>query len=516
MGRTFGANHDPVVADLTGPYGRIHGQLSTVLLHVHPAAFTKAHTMPFQSLKLLFYVTAAAFETLLLHLGVSLISIVFAGTATLSWPILLVICLLAALTTMRFAAIDDSDAGRSRGLSLIIAAVVVAYGAKLQAGGGWSLFAGWSALAPFSDLDSNQPLGGPALLMVCLAVWWRGMMLLDHDHSTLLVVLQRGLLGLVLLVLLLTPVSVINLGAPPWGQLLALEAMLVVGAGLASLTLARIAHEAQGRSARGAWHWLRSSLGTTIALMVVGTLLLSLVSNSATSVVRMVVSALGMLAALIFAPLAFLLTQLWQIIRPKRATLVLPMPSSSSLPELAGQSPTGDTVPQLLYFVAILLTAALYLLPLLALIVLVVLYRRQRPKPIVEDGEVHESLWSWQGVKADLLSLLDGLRPKPQAGLREVLARLRADDPAQRIRRRYVELLLVGEAAQRERLPQQTPLEHEAALAAALPGAKGDVHALTLAYDQARYAPDSIAAADLAAAERAWSTIQAQANKENR
>ncbi len=472
--------------------------------------------MAFQPLKLLFYLIAAAFETLLLHLGASLISIAFAGAATLSWPVLLVIALLAAWTTLRFASIDDSNAGRSRPISLILAAVVVVYGAKLQAGGGWSLFGGWSVLAPFGALDSNQSLGAPALVIVCLAAWWRGMVLLDHDHSTLLVVLQRGLLGLVLLVLLLTPVSVTNLGAPPWGQLLALEAMLVVGSGLASLALARIASEAQAQSTRGAWHWLRSSLGTTLALMVVGTLLLSLVSNSATSVVRAVAAAIGALAALIAAPLVFLVAQLWHLIRPESRTIVLPMPSSSSVPGIEGQFPNGDTSPQLLDFVAILVTAALYVLPLLALIVLIILFRRQQRKPIVEDGELHESLWSWQGVKADLLSLLNGLRPKPQTSLRDVLARLRADDPVQRIRRRYVELLLVGEAAQRERLPQQTPLEHETALAAVLPGAKGDLHALTLAYDRARYAPDLIDAADAVAADRAWSTIQAQANKENR
>ena len=162
------------------------------------------------------------------------------------------------------------------------------------------------------------------------------------------------------------------------------------------------------------------------------------------------------------------------------------------------------------------MTAVLYLLPLVALIALIILYRRQQRKPITEDGEVHESLWSWQGVRADLLSLLNGLRPKPQVSLRDVLSRLRSDDPVQRIRRRYVELLLVGEAAQRERKPQQTPLEHEAALATAVSGAKGDVHALTLAYDRARYAPDLVDAADAAAADQAWSTIQAQANKENR
>jgi hypothetical protein len=78
-----------------------------------------------------------------------------------------------------------------------------------------------------------------------------------------------------------------------------------------------------------------------------------------------------------------------------------------------------------------------------------------------------------------------------------------------------VELLLLGEAAERPRQPQQTPLEYAPIVGVLAPGAASNLATLTDAYDQARYAPDTITPADADAADAAWAAIQAQSSKEN-
>ncbi len=477
---------------------------------------SKVHAMSLQPLKLLFFVTAAALETSLLHLVASLLSVAFAGYASVSWPVLLFVCLVAAWTTVRFEPLNGVAGGMTRPVTLLIAALVVGYAVKLQAGGGFSLFSGWSLLLPFGPSLARSALGVPVLVLLCLAAWWRGMVLVDHDHGTLLATLQRGVLGVVVLALVLTPVSVVNLGAPPWGQLLAFQAVMTVGLGLVSLSLARIVGESDSRSTRSAWHWLRSSIGTAFAILIVGTLLLSLVSDPATTLLRTVVAVLGVLAAIIFAPLVALLIELWQMVGLQGSDVVLPLPSASGAPS-SSAAPTPEEVPPQFFDLLIsLLTAVLYLLPLAGLIAVIVLLRRRRQSAVAQDDALHESLWSWRDVRSDLLGLLKGLRlrEKPPR-LRDALAKLRSDDPAQRIRRRYIQLLLLGERAQRERLPQHTPLEHEVVLSGVV-SAGEELHTLTALYDRARYAPDTIDPTNAVSADTAWAAIETQATKENR
>lgn len=472
--------------------------------------------MSLQPLKLLFYVTAAALETSLLHLGASLLSVAFAGYASVSWPALLALCLLAAWTTARFEPVEGVGGGTTRPVTLLIAALAVSYTVKVQAGGGVSLLSGWDAVLPFATSDARSALGVPALVLLCLGVWWRGMLLIDHDHGSLLATLQRGVLSVVVLTLIITPGSRVNLGAPPWGEVLAFQSIMTVGFGLISLSLARITSEPNSRLGRGAWHWFRSSLGTTLAILVVGTLLLSLVADPATSALRTVVLVVGAFAAIIFAPLAVWLIELLRAFWAQGRNVILPVPQASDVVSASPAPSPDEQTQQLVELFVGLLTALVYLLPLAALIGLIVLLRRRRRAPGEHDDALHESLWSWRDISADLLGLIKGLRQAGAApGLRDSLRRLRVDDPVQRIRRRYIQLLLLGETGQRERLPHQTPLEHEPALASIV-SASAQLHTLTTLYDRARYAPDTVDPADAVAADSAWSAIKTtSATKEN-
>ncbi|HEX6288156.1 MAG TPA: DUF4129 domain-containing protein [Herpetosiphonaceae bacterium] len=473
--------------------------------------------MPFQPLKLLLYLTAAALEVLLLHLGVTLLALAFQRTPSLSWPILFLACLIAAWTMLRFETAQDEPGGWVSRPTLVVCALTMAYAVKVQAGGGWSLLGGWGRLWPFGA-GSPDTLSLFGLLMVSLWSWWRGMGLVDYDHARVLAVLQRGVLVLVLLTILVTPLSAVNLGAPPWGPRLAVEALIVVGLGLFGLSLARIVDEQEAGQVGGGWYWLRSSLLASVGVLLLGTLLLTLVSSTATEALRTVVAVIVGVFALVMAPLVWLIAQVWLWLKAQLQRSMAesgPSPSPSPSADLLPQTPS-DLQIQIVQALQVALSLLLYLLPLVVLILLIMTMRRQRHSRRTADGVLHESLWSWQRLGADLLDLLQGLRLPPRThGLRDALARLRPDDPAERIRRRYVELLLMGERAERSRQPQQTPLEYSPVLAPLVPSAADELQHLTDVYDRARYAPDTITAADVAAADAAWAAIQAQSPKEN-
>ncbi len=471
--------------------------------------------MSLQPLKLLFLFIAAAFEVSLLHLGGSLIAITAVGSTNLSWLMLLGVCLVAAWSTARFSNSEDDGGLLTRPWLLLLAVCTISYAVKVQAGGGLSVISGWGVLSPWASESQNLALGSPVLFFVCLLVWWRGMVILDHDHGSLLGVLQKGVLGLVLLSMIATLSSNVNLGEAPWGGVLALEAVLTIALGLFSLSLAGIIVQVERQGGAGGWHALRSSLFLAIVVLVVGMLLLSIFSDTATLAVRVAVSLVVGFIALLFAPLASLFFQLATWITNGRVVQFVPS-GSSGMSELLEQEAPSDQTLQLMELLVSALNLMLYLAPLLALIVLILVTSRRRKVRVIADGELHESLWSWQAVGTDLLSLLNGLRSTPRtAGLRDALARLRADDPVQRIRRRYIQLLLLGEAAKQQRKPQQTPLEHEISLGTVVPAAD-TIHALTTVYDRARYAPNTISSADAETADNAWATIEAEATKENR
>jgi hypothetical protein len=486
--------------------------------HVGPSRYAAltAIWMMLNPLKLLFFVVTAALEVTLLHFGASLITLAFLGVPALNWFALLLACLVAAWATGRFMQLSEDDEERWINRPLAIVCVLTSlYTLKIQAGGGWNPFVGWSLLWPFSEqgLNTFALLG---LLFVQLWAWWRGMALIDHDHGAVVQALQNGVLTLVLLAIVITPLTQVNLGAPPWGPLLASEAVGVIIFGLLSLSLARIVVDEESRP-ENSWRWFRSSLISALGIVIVGLALLTLVSDAATLAIRSIVVTVVEAVALLMSPLAGLLLRGWAWLvanfgRDVTDPLASPAPSGLSA---AYPAPISETEGMIMRVLFTALSLALYVLPLLALLLAIVLLRRQRRATPALDGAVHESLWSRQTLADDLRGLMSGLHLPGAQRLRDALARLRGADPVGRIRRRYVQALLLGEAAGHTRQPPQTPLEYEDELASVAPAAEPAWQTLTELYDRARYAPETIQAADAEAMDAAWAAIQAQ-SKENR
>lgn len=468
--------------------------------------------MMLNPLKLLFLIVTAALEVTLLHFGASLLTLAFAGVPALNWFVLLLTCLLAAWTTTRFMVLRDDEG--ARGISRPLAGIfllTMLYTLKIQAGAGWSPLGGWALLWPYAANGLNLfDLVG--LLFVQLWAWWRGMALIDHDHGAVVSVLQTGVVALVILTLVLTPLMSINLGEPPWSQLLATEAVGVILFGLLSLSLGRIVLDEETRP-ENAWRWFRSSLVSTIGIVLIGLLLLTLVSDAATLMLRSIVFAIIQTVALIVSPLAGLL-RYWLLLSTGAEPVDMERLRRPSLLAEGYPGPDSGMQGQLIRTLFVALSVLLYLLPVIALLLAILLLQRRRRNAPSLDGALHESLWSGRALVSDLRGLLSGLRlPQPQR-LRGALARLGGNDPVGRIRRRYVQALLLGEAAGHERRPPQTPLEYEGELADVMPSAERAWQTLTDLYDRARYAPETIQVADADAMDAAWATLQS--SKENR
>ena len=145
------------------------------------------------------------------------------------------------------------------------------------------------------------------------------------------------------------------------------------------------------------------------------------------------------------------------------------------------------------------------------------LLARRRSRRTGGADEERESLWEWGNLASDLRGLLAQLNPARRAeGLRDALARLRGSDPASRIRRSYIRLLLLGQERGQSRAAPETPREYASAAGALLPGANQPIDTLTESYERARYHPASATAADAATAERAWTAIEQADKSQNR
>jgi len=458
------------------------------------------------ALRVAFVVCFAALQTTLLHLAASMLLVALGGGPNISWPALLLTALVAAWAVQRWEPSDGRESFARRPTLLSCAATVL-FAAKIHLGGGWSPLAGWLTLWPQAP-GSPDALFLLAALIASLWAWWRGMALPDSDHSDVVAALQNGVLFLVLLAMVVTPLSAVNLGAPPWGALFAIEGVSAIFFGLLALALARV-EAIDGDVPASRWRLARSGLLAAAGLVAAGVLGLALVSSAATAAVRRAIFVIATGLAFILSPLAEALYRLILFLRSRSGAEPPSTPIASAVPQASEPPAVPDGLDvRLLELLLSILGGLLYMLPLLALVLLIVLLQRRRRNSTDASGAQHESLWSWRSFAADLRGVFAGFGARRGAGLREALARLRGDDPARRIRRRYVEALLLGEEAQRERSPHQTPLEFEPQLSSAIPAAGAEVATLTESYDRARYAPQTIQPADADTADAAWEAIR--------
>jgi hypothetical protein len=256
--------------------------------------------------------------------------------------------------------------------------------------------------------------------------------------------------------------------------------------------------------------------GAIAGVLGLGILLGALFGRDIALIVRTLWQTLVLIIALILSPLVWLISTLLEAVL-SATHLDQWLQKFVQMPPIRidAAPPAGEVLAIFPIWLQTVIRIFFALLPILLVLGLLLLARNRARRRVGVDEE-RESLWSWAGLVDDLRGLLAGRRgSKQDGGLRAVLAALRGGDPASRVRRSYIRLLLLGEAHAHPRPAPQTPHEYAPAAGAMLPAAVQPVDALTEAYERARYNPNVVTPADADAAERAWAAIE-QADKHSK
>lgn len=160
--------------------------------------------------------------------------------------------------------------------------------------------------------------------------------------------------------------------------------------------------------------------------------------------------------------------------------------------------PVGEVVPQMLSAEAILALKWVFF-AVVAIVVIFFLvravFRNWSARKEAEIEEIHESLWSWQGFKADLRLFFSIIRRRLERRKKKLLpARLvpgwyRGEDAQGRlgIREIYQHLLWMASSAGITRLGHETPDEYARRLERAVPEGSESIGELTSLYIGVRY-----------------------------
>jgi hypothetical protein len=398
--------------------------------------------------------------------------------------------------------------------ALLAAAVVVAVWAiKVAVGAGVGLLTGWDAVfgTLFAPANAAPALSGGLAyltLLIVLYAFRRGTRLLDHDSVSLRLLFARAAVGL----LFILGIGLLAMGRPSEVRATLTTVMLLTffAVGLLAIALAAAAEEHDTQLNRLGWRGLLTLLGAIALILVLGLLFASLFGADAARSLRVIAQGFFLVLLLLVLPLLLIMEGLIEwIARMINLGDYLRILEQNQLQRGQQQNQVNDLLGVFPPWVQTVLQIFLALLPILIIVALYLLARR-RHRRAPDRNEERESLWSWSGLMTDLSDLLAGLRRAPHdEGLRAALARLRAADPASRIRRSYIRLLLAGEAHERPRAAPQTPRAYAPDAAAVLPAAQHPIAALTEMYERARYHPSSATPLDADTAERAWDTIDA-------
>ena len=379
---------------------------------------------------------------------------------------------------------------------------------KGQVVGDWGLLGDWGQ-ALGAIFSASQRRSGIAYLSLLLSLYcfWRGTRLTMHDRVSI----HRLFRTIAFSVLIIGGIGAFIIGRDVFKAARAsTEVLIFFAIGLFTLALGSTTEDQDVGLRHLGWRGV-GILGGAIALVLaVGSLIGSLFGEGVAQVIRTLWQAVVVVVVLMLAPLIWLFAKLLEaLIDFRNLDRMLRQLAQQLQPGVPDQPPlAGDIFGIFPPWVQTALRIFFALLPILLILGLLLLARRRARLRAGADEE-RESLWSWDGLAEDLRGLLAGLRgPQRPGGLRAALAALRGGDPASRVRRSYIRLLLLGEAHERPRAAPQTPHEYAPAAGALFPAVAQPVDALTEAYERARYNPNGITAADADAAERAWAAIE--------
>jgi hypothetical protein len=394
----------------------------------------------------------------------------------------------------------------------------------------------WSASGYASLDDVASAFGGSALgprvigaFGLAVAIWWRASSAgqsqesLDDVESRLR--LAVGALAFLFVVNALAGSD----HAAPSGPMIA-ATLVVVGAGLVGLPLARLVHLDRGAVGRDVAasginrQWLVMLLAT-VALLLAFAIVLALVLTfqRIDKLTRLVGgpldTLLGWIVYAIALPLGYLVEGIVDLARlllhPHQPAQPLQLALPRPLAQLGSQPNQGAGLPPIFSLALKLILIGGVAAAGLALLARAVFGNAGRAE---SDGVVEERdiVWSWAELRAALrgwLRWILGQRPRLMNALIHARAlsttppRSEPRDP----REIYRALLRVGSRLGRQRSPSETPREYARRLAThpGLASGSGQIRTVTDVYVQARYGPVLPDATKVEAARGAVSQIEA-------
>jgi hypothetical protein len=417
-----------------------------------------------------------------------------------AWGVLIVVVLAGGLADWVF--LRRVPPARQGAVLAAAGLLVALWAARSQVAPGAGLLGGWGqALGALFFAQGDRAGLAYLSLLAALYCFWRGTRLTQHDTLGLHRLFRTATILLMLIV------GIGFFGGGSRAALASVEVLAFFAAGLITIAMASASAEREAELRRMGWRGLVTLLATVALVLFLGLLVGALFGREAAFLISLLWQGVVLIFALVLTPilyvLALLLEQLLRLAHLDQLKMPVPpvrpgLSQQQAAPELLGIFPPWAQVALRVFFalLPILLIAGLFLLS------------RARARRKAGADEERESLWSWRGLAADLRGLLRRNVAPAGTGLRDALARLRGDDPASRIRRSYIRLLLAGEAREQPRAAPQTPHEYVATATGMLPAASQPIDALTGAYERARYHPSAATLADADAAEQAWDAIE--------
>lgn len=459
--------------------------------------------MPITPFQFVRWVSLIGLHTVAAGMLLYLIGAAGGGAQPLRWPWLAAALILALLADYGLERAPAAWRGPLwTGAGLAAAALLL----KGLLGGGLNPLAGWSVFGRDSFIEAT--LSGAALIWL----WRRGPRIDTMTNTQITGFFRTALVMLGVLLVLVQLAGGAALDGPDQLTVLTSYIIALIFAALLALSAGNIS--AGSHNASGG-RWVVSALLPVVVVTLSGLLLAALFSAGARLALFQAIDALRGAVAWVFQPVLFLgqflvivLARLFPVVDPGLPPVPVEPEADlarwtlSRLREVEAQAPPDAPPAWLMVLIGVVMLAALGV----ALFFLVRLVFSRSFRPRLRSGdEERSSLWEWGSIGGDLRGMLGALfEPlrRQRGGLRAALAGLTGGDPASRIRRAYIRLLLLAEEREQGRPPSQTPREYRPRAERLAPAARADIIILTDAYEAARYgpppSPDEAAAAEAA------------------
>jgi hypothetical protein len=369
---------------------------------------------------------------------------------------------------------------------------------------------------------SPQPI--VIAIPVLLYLWWRGM-ILGQTTSYFRDIYRTFILGMVVLIILIiawqTSASSERFAAPGtdigW-YIMAFFFFGLISIAVCHLYLMRSSMPREEARLTSVWRSLPIMLGVIVVVVLVGFGVASVFSpelfESIGQAFRAIGGFLGKIIGYILVPIIYIAGWLVRLI--KYILSLLSGNQGESQPFEPGEQPDwGDITPA---NIPPWVTEGLkwLVVALIVALVLFVLYkavsriRGRRPRDEIE--EIHESLWSWKGLRDDLKGLFKNLFKKKEAAP----AAYRFDEDVKGemdIREIYRHLQWEGKRSGIPRRRHETASEYASQLERGVPDSTAPVDDITRMYENVRYGERDVPGEQVHKANNLWQTLKAMLRK---